>query len=353
MRSDRLDGPAQREQFGMLSDGRPVDAYRLSNANGASVNILNYGGVIQSFVVPDRQGRLGDVALGYLDFASYEVNTPHFGALVGRYANRIANGCFTLDGQTFELTARERGFTLHGGARGFHRHVWEVLAADASSLHLRLDSPDGDQGFPGALRVEAQYVFTRTNTLILTFKAETSLATVLNLTNHAYWNLVGKGDILDHTLWLAARRFTPTNARLLPTGEIRSVAGSPFDFRETTPLRGRVSQTDDSQIAMTGGIDHNFVLDGAGGLNQAARVFDPGSGRTLEVSTTEPGLQVYTGNSLAGGPPGKSGAPYRKWEGFALETQHFPDSPNLPSFPSTVLRPGEIFSSETHFRVWS
>jgi aldose 1-epimerase len=329
MSADRVEGPAHRTPFGTLPDRGAVEAFLLRNAHGASVNILTLGGIIQSFVVPDRAGNFTDVALGYPDLEHYAVNQPHFGALIGRYANRIANGRFTLDGKSCELTARQHGFTLHGGARGFDKYVWTVVSADASSLHLRLESPDGDQGFPGTMRVDARYVFTDETALVLTFEATTSAPTVVNLTNHAYWNLAARGEICDHELHLAADCFTPVDARLLPTGEIASVAGTPFDFREGAVLRPRMMQRTDRQIAIAGGIDHNFVLNGHDGSTRAvARIADPASGRMLQVSTTEPGLHVYTGNSLAGGPPGKWGVPYRKWEGLALETQHFPDSPN-------------------------
>ena len=341
---------------GTLSDGRLVRAYRLENASGVAVHILTLGGIIHRFFAPDRDGRKDDIALGYGDLETYRTNKAHFGALIGRYANRIANAEITLDGTRYALEANRPPDIIHGGANGFDKQVWTVLDSGADRLKLALDSPDGDAGFPGAVHVEALYTLSSDNALRLDFRATTTKPTVIALTNHAYWNLAGEssGEILDHTLEVAADSFTPAGERLIPTGEILPVAGTPFDFRKPATLRDRVMQSSDPQIALAhGGIDHNFVLraHAANSFKHAAKLSEPKSGRVLTILTTEPGLQVYTGNSLAGGPPGKSGKPYGKWEGIALETQHFPDSPHHPNFPSVVLRPGDEYRSSTVYRI--
>ena len=341
---------------GTLSDGRNVEVYRLENTNGVAVHILTLGGIIQKFLAPDRSGRQADIALGYGDLESYRLNKPHFGALIGRYANRIANAEITIDGSRYALEANRPPDIIHGGSNGFDKRVWTVADSGPDRLKLTLDSPDGDAGFPGAVHVEALYSLSGDNALRLDFRATTTKPTVIALTNHAYWNLAGEsaGEILDHVLEVAADSYMPAGERLIPTGEIVPVAGTPFDFRKPAVLRDRVMQTSDPQIAIAhGGIDHNFVLraHAANSFKHAARLSDPKSGRVLTILTTEPGLQVYTGNSLAGGPPGKSGKPYGKWEGIALETQHFPDSPHHPNFPSVVLRPGDEYRSSTVFRL--
>jgi aldose 1-epimerase len=330
------------EIFGTLADGRAVERHRLESAGGVSVDILSLGGVIQRVFAPDRDGRLADVALGFADLDPYLADPAYRGALIGRCANRIANGRIVIDGVTYLLSRNSGRETLHGGDGGFHRALWVVEAAAADRLHLSLESPDGDQGFPGALRVDATYSLSADGALRLDFEATTNKPTIVNLTSHAYWNLAGAspGDVLDHRLQVEADAFTPVNERLLPTGEIRPVAGTPFDFREAQPLRDAVTASD-PQIALAGGVDHNFVLHGdQGRLARAAQLSEPRSGRTLEVFTTEPGLQVYTGNFLAGA----------KWGGVALETQHFPDSSHQPAFPSILLRPGDVFRSSTAFR---
>jgi aldose 1-epimerase len=330
------------EIFGTLADGRAVERHRLECAAGVSVDILTLGGVIQRVFAPDGDGRLADIALGFADLEAYLAD-PYRGAIIGRCANRIANGRIEIDGVTYLLSRNSRRETLHGGDRGFHRALWVVEAAAADRLHLSHESPDGDQGFPGALRVDATYSLGPDGALRLDFAAATNKPTIVNLTSHAYWNLAGagSGDVLDHRLQVEADAFTPVNERLLPTGEIRPVAGTPFDFREPRPLRDAVTASD-PQIALAGGVDHNFVLRGVSGrLARAAQLSDPRSGRTLEVFTTEPGLQVYTGNSLADA----------KWGGVALETQHFPDSVHQPAFPSILLRPGDVFRSSTVFRL--
>ncbi len=336
-----------------LADGREVKSFELANPNGVAVEILSLGGIIRKFLAPDREGELADIALGYADIEHYAVNTPHFGALIGRYANRIANAEFTLDGQHYVLEANRPPDMLHGGAKGFDKRLWSVAESAADRLKLTIDSPDGDAGFPGDVHVEATYSLSADNALRLDFNATTTKPTVIALTNHAYWNLSGTGEILDHVLEIAADAFTPAGPRLIPTGEIKPVAGTPFDFRKPHALRERVTQASDPQIALAGGIDHNFLLraHAANSFKHAARLSDPKSGRVLTVLTTEPGIQIYTGNGLAGGPPGKSGRPYEKWEGIALETQHFPDSPHHSNFPSVVLRPGDRYRTSTVFRL--
>jgi aldose 1-epimerase len=358
-RALQLDGGGGRELmeameiFGTLADGRVVERHRLESAGGVAVDILTFGGVIQRVFSPDRTGRLADVALGFADLDAYLANPSYLGALIGRCANRIADGRVLIDGVTYFLSRNRGRETLHGGDGGFHKALWTVEAASSDRLCLSLESPDGDQGFPGALRVDAIYSLSPDNALRLDFAATTSRPTLINLTSHAYWNLAGEGagEVLDHELQIDADAFTPVNERILPTGEVRAVEGTPFDFRVTTRLGERVTHAAEAQIALAGGLDHNFVLRGERPLTRAARLSDPVSGRDLEVFTTEPGLQVYTGNRLDGGPAGKSGQPYPKWGGVALEAQHFPDSAHQPGFPSILLRPGEVYRSSTEFRL--
>jgi len=342
----------QREDLGLLPDGRKVEAFTLTNGHGVSARVLTLGGALQSVLAPDRNGALADVTLGWPDAATYLTARGHLGVLIGRYANRIAGGQFALDGRTYDLPRNSGENTLHGGAQGFNKAVWMVR--DASDAHLTLShvSPDGDQGFPGTLTATARYSLSPDNALEIAYEAVTDAPTVVNLTNHAYWNLTGRGDILDHTLVVTADVFTPVDRSMIPTGEVRRVEGTPFDFRKPTRVREQLAATDDPQIALANGIDHNFVLKQAatGELMHAATLSDDASGRVLEVWTTEPGMQVYTGNGLASDVPGTNGERYARWGGIALETQHFPNSPNAPSFPSTVLRPGETFHSRTQFR---
>jgi aldose 1-epimerase len=343
------------EIFGTLPDGRAVERYRLEDAGGVAVDVLTLGGIVQRVFAPDRNGRLADVALGFAELDAYLANPSYLGAIVGRCANRIADGRIVIDGVTYLLSRNRGRDTLHGGNGGFHQALWSVEAASNERLHLSLESPDGDQGFPGAVRVDAIYSLRRETGLRLDFEATTTRPTLVNLTSHAYWNLAGEGvgDVLDHELQVESDAFTPMTERFLPTGDIVPVEGTALDFRLTTALRERVMRIRDAQIALAGGIDHNFVLRAGPDrpLAHAARLSDPGSGRILEVFTTEPGLQVYTGNGLEGGPAGKSGQPYPRWGGVALETQHFPDAPHQPAFPSILLRPGEVFRSSTEFRL--
>jgi aldose 1-epimerase len=352
-------GAIRREPFGSTADGRAVERFTLSSTSGITISVLSFGGVIQSIFAPDRAGASADVTLGYDTLPEYEKDKSYLGALVGRYANRIRAGRFALDGRDYTLARNAGGNHLHGGMRGFNKAVWTVEpfeeAADVG-LVLQHVSPDGDEGYPGTLRTRATYRLTALGELAIDFSATTDKATPVNLTQHAYFNLAGSGsgDILGHLLELGASRFTPVDATLIPTGELRSVRGTPFDF--STPQRiGARLGADDEQLRLAGGYDHNFVLDRPGGAEPmlAARLTDPVSGRGVDIHTTEPGMQFYTGNFLDGTVMGKGGVPHRYRSGLALETQHFPNSPNEPAFPSTILRPGAEHRSRTiyHFVV--
>ena len=350
-------GAAHPQPFGSTNRGEAVSAYTLKNAHGIELQVLDYGGIIVSLRVPDRTGRLDDVVLGFDSLGDYERGSPYFGALIGRYGNRIARGRFTLDGRTYTLATNNGLNHLHGGVRGFDKVVWAAAPfehGDSVGLVLNYTSRDGEEGYPGTLRATVTYTLTNANQLIFDYHATTDRATPVNLTQHSYFNLAGdgKGDILGHVVTLTADRFTPVDSTLIPTGEIRSVAGTPFDFRTPTAIGARIDQADD-QLRYGRGYDHNFVLNkgGTGGdLSLAARVYEPTSGRVMDISTTEPGLQFYSGNFLDGTLRGKHGAVYRHRYGFAMETQHFPDSPNKPAFPSTILRPGEEYRSRTIYR---
>jgi aldose 1-epimerase len=319
------------------------------------VGVTPWGATVTSIVVPDRHGILGDVVLGYHALDGYLTNKPYFGVTVGRYANRIKDASFRLEGSTYHLAANNGTNTLHGGIAGFNRRLWRVTRSSATplpTLELAYDSPDGEEGYPGAVHAKVTFTLTESNELHIDYRATTDKPTVLSMTNHAYFNLAGEaaGSILDHRVQLNAAQYTPIDAGLVPTGEIRAVAGTPFDFRSPHPIGERID-ADDEQLVRGRGYDHNWVLDGAAGTNRlAARVVDPYSGRVLEVLTTEPGVQFYSGNFLDGTEVGKSGRPYAQRSGFCMETQHFPDSPNHPLFPSTVIRPGEIYRSQTTYR---
>jgi len=345
-----------KRPFGATPDGTAVDVYRLTNSHCMRVKIITYGGIVQSLKIPDRDGRLRNVVLGFDNLQDYVVNnSPYFGAIIGRYANRIADGQFTLDGVTYELPKNNGPNTLHGGPMGFHTKVWRarvVGGQDSVGLKLRYTSPDGEEGFPGRLETAVKYLLTEDNSLRIRYRATTDEPTVVNLTNHSYFNLSGEGSgaIYDHVLELNADAYTPVDPTLIPTGEIAPVAGTPFDFRSPTSIGARI-RSNHPQIAVGRGYDHNYVLNQPpSGLGHAASVFDPHSGRVLEILTTEPGVQFYSGNFLDGTLIGTSGRFYRQSDGFALETQHYPDSPNQPSFPSTVLRPGEEYDTTTVFR---
>jgi aldose 1-epimerase len=345
-----------REPFGRTSDGHAVELFTLRNIHGIEVRLTNYGGIITSLKTPDRSGRFDDIVLGYDSLNGYLRNSPYFGAIVGRYGNRIAHGRFTLDGTTYRLAVNNGPNSLHGGVRGFDKVVWKAKPfrnETGTGIALDYTSPDMEEGYPGTLRANVTYTLTDDNRLIVDYQATTDKPTPVNLTQHSYWNLAGDGtrDILGHELTIDADSMTPVDSTLIPTGEISSVAGTPFDFRRPMPIGARIDQRQNTQIRYGGGYDHNFVLNrgSADVLVHAARVAEPTTGRTLDIYTTEPGLQFYSGNFLDGSITGKAGHVYRHRYGLALETQHYPDSPNHPNFPSTVLRPGQQYRSRTIF----
>lgn len=342
----------RQRPFGEVASGEPVDQFTLENMNGMRVDVLTYGGVVRSVVIRNTDGSETDVALGFDTLDEYVADSSYIGALVGRYANRIAGARFTIDGTEYQLAANEGANQLHGGPAGFNRHVWTPRVVEDGPepvLELSVHSPKGDQGFPGALDVRATYTLSARNELAVAFRATCDASTHVNLTLHSYWNLRGHdaGDIFDHELTLNASRFLPVNAALIPTGDLRGVDGTVFDFRRSRRVGGpRVS--DDEQLRLGGGYDHCFVLNPGETGQPVARVTDPSSGHWLEVTTTEPGIQFYMGQGLH--TAGKGGARYAPHSGLALETQHFPNSPNQPSFPSTLLRAGEAYLSRTQFR---
>jgi aldose 1-epimerase len=341
--------------FGKMPDGTSVDIYTLTNVHGIEARIITYGAIVVSLKTPGRNGRLDDVVLGFDKFDDYLTRSRFFGAVAGRYANRIGNARFTLDGKTYELAANNGRNHLHGGRRGFDKVVWKGDTFDRGGdvgVALAYVSADGEEGYPGTLNVSVTYTLTPRDELIVDYRATTDKATPINLTNHSYFNLAGEGhgDILQHLLSIDADRYTPTDDTQIPTGEIAPVAGTPFDFRKPTAIGARID-ADYEQIRRGKGYDHNFVLNGGATAtpHHAARVVDPSTGRTMDVLTTEPGVQLYTGNNLDGSAVGKSGRPYGKRSALCLETQHFPDSPNHSNFPSTILRPGDTFRSRTVF----
>ncbi len=340
----------KREPFGKVADGTPVELFTLKNDSGMIVKITNYGGIVVSIMVPDKNGKFGDIVLGYDQLDGYVKNNPFFGSLVGRYGNRIAHGKFSLEGHTYTLVQNNNGNHLHGGIKGFDKVVWkaepfnEIAGVGVKLTYL---SRDGEEGYPGNLSSTVVYTLTPQNELKIEYLATTDKTTVVNLTNHSYFNLSGSETILDHVVQIFADRTTPVDKGLIPTGEIKSVKGTPLDF--TTPHAiGERIQSKDQQMIFGGGYDHNFVLNSGGGkLALAAKVFCPISGRLMEVSSTEPGIQFYTGNFLDGTIKGKGGKVYRQRSGLCLETQHFPDSPNKLQFPSTILKPGHKYQSTT------
>jgi aldose 1-epimerase len=339
--------------FGKTGDGQPVEIYTLTNANGVELKATTYGGIITSLKVPDRGGRFADVVLGYDTLDGYLKDSPYFGAIVGRYGNRIAKGQFTLDGKTYKLATNNGPNHLHGGNKGFDKVVWnatEKNSAEGIGVVFSRISPDGEEGYPGNLQVTVTYTLTDKNELVVDYHAGTDKATPVNLTQHAYFNLAADdGDILGHLLTINADRFTPVDATLIPTGELASVADTPFDFRKPVAIGARIGG-DHMQLKNGKGYDHNWVLTRMGsGLQHAVHVIEPKTGRTLDIATTEPAVQFYSGNFLDGSLTGKGGRVYKHRSGFCLETQHYPDSPNRPNFPSTILRAGQTYSSKTVF----
>ncbi len=356
-RSKQEDDIPAPQPFGVTPSGEPIEAYTLRNANGLEVRFISYGGIILSLTAPDRDGVFADVVMGFDRLTDYLKSSPYFGALVGRYSNRIARGRFSLGGREYTLARNDGPNHLHGGRRGFDKVVWRVRPfrdATGSGAVLTYTSRAGEEGYPGQLETEVRYTVTDADELRVDYLARADEPTPVNLTQHSYFNLAGDAsrDVLAHELMVAASRFTPVDHTLIPTGELRAVEGTPFDFRQPTPIGARIGDAD-PQLRRAGGYDHNFVLDrpaGDGTLSLGARLRDRASGRTLEVYTTQPGLQVYTGNFLDGTLTGKRGRRYRHRFGIALETQHFPDSPNQPAFPSTILRPGDEFRSHTTYQ---
>ncbi len=341
--------------FGTLDDGRSAMLYTLRNKNELETIITNFGGRVVSMHVPDRKGMLDDIVLGYDSLQQYETDRSYFGALVGRYGNRIGKAMFTLDGSVVTLAANDGANHLHGGLKGFDKVLWtvdEAASVPGRSLALTYQSPDGEEGYPGTISVRVVYTLNEENELVIEYDAQSDKPTVVNLTHHSYFNLAGVGvrDVLDHELMIAADRFTPVDEGLIPTGELRSVEGTPMDFSLPARIGARIG-LEDEQIRFGGGYDHNWVLNGGSdSLRVVASLFEPTTGRMMEVLTTEPGLQFYSGNFLDGTTRGKSGRQYHFRTGLCLETQHFPDSPNKSHFPSTVLRPGERYHTTTAYR---
>jgi aldose 1-epimerase len=344
-----------KKAFGTTPDGKPVDLYTLKNKHGMEVCAMTYGGIIVSLRVPDRKGQLDDVALGYDKLDGYLSKNPYFGAIIGRYGNRIANAKFSLDGREYTLAKNDGPNSLHGGTKGFDKVVWAAEPFEKPGevgVIFKHTSPDGDEGYPGNLKVTVTYTLTDRNELIFEYHATTDKATPINLTNHTYFNLAGDGkrDILGHELMLNADYFTPVDKTLIPTGKIESVKGTPFDFTKPTAIGARIDQKD-QQLTFGRGYGLNFLINRKDeGLTLAAKVYEPTTGRVMEVSTSEPGVQFYSGNLLDGTITGKQGHVYKLRYGFCLETQHYPDSPNHPNFPSTILRPGVTYKSETVYR---
>lgn len=338
--------------FGKTPGGEPIEIYTLTNAHGVTAAIATYGATVIDLLTPDRNGKLADISLGFDKIEDYFAHTAYFGGTIGRYANRIRGGSFTLDGKTYQLALNDSSNTLHGGVNGFDKRVWkaEVLSTAVPSVRFLLHSPDGEEGFPGALDVTVTYTLTDNDELQIAYTAVTDQRTIVNLTNHTYFNLRGEGNgtILDHVVTIPAGEFTPSSAALIPTGEIKSVEGTPLDFRQPATIGSRIGEIG----ATPAGYDHNYVSSRTrpAAVQLQAEAYEPESGRLLQVYSDQPGVQFYTGNFLDGIQPGKGGKSYRQHSAFCFEPQHFPDSPNQPQFPSTVLNPGETFRTEIRFR---
>ncbi len=349
-------GSITKRAYGTTSDGKAVDEYTLTNARGMVAKIITLGGIITALHVPDRSGSLNDIVLGCNTVADYETKSSYFGALVGRYGNRIAKAAFTLEGKGYTLALNDGPNTLHGGLKGFDKQVWsakEINGDNGVGLELGYVSPDGEEGYPGTLSVTVIYLLTNDNAIQINYSASTDKTTVVNLTNHSYFNLSGSssGTIYNHIVQINADRYTPVNDALIPTGELAPVEGTPFDFRSPKVVNGGL-RSSHQQMVYGRGYDHNFILNrhSASGLEQAARVYDPASGRVMEVWTTEPAMQFYTGNFLNGTVVGSSGGLIRQGDGFCMETQHYPDSPNQPDFPTTTLNPGDTYQTTTVYK---
>nr|WP_229244337.1 aldose epimerase family protein [Emticicia sp. CRIBPO] len=341
--------------YGVLPDSSKAQLFTLKNAQGMTVKITNYGGIITSLTAPDKDGKYGEVTLGCNTLEDYLKGTPFFGALVGRYGNRIANGEFTLEGKKYTLEKNNGVNALHGGKKGFDKVLWTAVPVDGEEPQLKLSytSKDMEEGYPGNLKVQVTYTLQKDNSLKIDYSATTDKTTVVNLTNHTYFNLAGDDsrDVLDHEVTLKADKFTPVNSSLIPTGELKDVKGTPFDFTTAHKIGERINDESDDQIKAGGGYDHCWVLnESSTPLKTFATVTEATSGRVMEVSTTEPGVQFYTGNFLNGSVIGRNGKPYTKRSGFCLETQHFPDSPNQPKFPSTTLKPNEVYKTTTIYK---
>ena len=346
----------KKESYGTTGNGEAVDLYTLTNANGIEVRAITYGGIIASLKVPDKNGKFDDVVIGHDNLESYLTKSQYFGALVGRYGNRIGNAKFTLDGVEYKLAVNNGPNHLHGGLKGFDKVVWQAESfdnPDGMGIVFTYTSKDGEEGYPGNLNARVTYTLTALDELILDYHATTDKATPLNLTQHTYFNLAGdgKGDILGHEVMLNADHFTPVDKTMIPTGEIRPITGTPMDFTKPMAIGARIDQ-EDEQLGFAGGYDHNFVINQEEGQEPSlvARVHEPTSGRVMEVYSTEPGVQFYSGNFLDGSITGKSGHVYARRTGFCLETQHYPDSPNKPEFPSSILKPGETYESRTIYK---
>ncbi len=345
----------EKKAYGTMPDGAPIDIYTLTNAKGMQAAIITYGGAVASLTAPDRAGKYADVVLGPDSLDGWMKQTAYLNALIGRYGNRIGHGKFSLGGKQYTLPKNDADNTLHGGPAGFDKRVWtaaEAKSPDGAALELTYVSKDGEAGFPGTLTAKVVYTLTDNNELKIDYTATTDKETVVNLTNHCYFNLAGQGegDILQHQVTINADRFTPVDSGLIPTGELRPVAGTPFDFTKSTAIGARIGQ-DDQQLKFGQGYDHNWILNkGAGGLTKAAEAYEPGTGRVLEVWTTEPAMQFYTGNFLDGTVHGKGGKTYPRRSAFCMETQHYPDSPNHPAFPTTTLEPGATYHTTTMYK---